>query len=400
MNRLWTKFIQHVCQTSANPLGLEIDHAEGSWVYTADGKRYLDFLSGIGVANLGHRHPAVIAAIRDQINKYLHVMVYGEVVQQPQVELAELLSRCLPAPLEVVYFTNSGTEANEGALKTAKKFTGRKRLVAFEGSYHGDTHGSLSVTGRMVYRQPFEPLLPEVTFLPFDSVKHLEEIDETVAAVIVEPIQGEGGVRVPSEDFLPALRRRCDETGALLILDEVQTGFGRTGKLFACEHWNVIPDIITLAKALGGGMPLGAFVGKRQIMETLSVNPPLSHVTTFGGHPVSCAAGLAALKTMLDEDLPARAAERGEQLRAGLRQLASQSEHIRDVRGRGLMIGLEMDSREFTARFVSRALAKGLLLGWTLHSDTLVRLTPPLVISHEEIETGMRIIESSLGEET
>lgn len=389
-------FLMHVCQTSAGPLSLEIDYADGCWVHTTDGRRYLDFLSGIGVANIGHTHPAVVAAIREQVGKYLHVMVYGEVIQQPQVELAELLSKCLPKPLEVVYFTNSGTEANEGALKTAKKFTGRRRLVAFTGSYHGDSHGSLSVTGRGVYREPFEPLLPEVTFLPFDNVDRLEAIDDNVAAVITEPIQGEGGIRVPSDHFLPALRERCDKTGALLIFDEVQTGFGRTGKLFACERWNVVPDIITLAKALGGGMPLGAFAGRREIMRTLSVDPPLSHVTTFGGHPVSCAAGLASLRVMLDEDLPRKAKERGEQLRAALRHLAGKCAHIRDVRGLGLMIGLELDSPEFTQQFVARALQRGLLLGWTLHSNTLVRITPPLVISKAELETGLNIIEECL----
>ncbi len=396
MDSLSDRFQRFVCQTSPSPLGLEIAHAEGCWIHTTDGKRYLDFLSGIGVANIGHAHPAVVAAVREQIEKYLHVMVYGEVIQEPQVQLAELLSCSLPDPLEVVYFTNSGTEANEGALKTAKKFTGRHRLVSFENSYHGDSQGSLSVTGRAVYRDPFLPLLPDVTFLPFNDVDSLERIDGSVAAVMVEPIQGEGGIRVPSDSFLPALRHRCTQTGALLIFDEVQTGFGRTGELFACEHWGVVPDIITHAKALGGGMPLGAFVGPREIMHTLSVDPPLSHVTTFGGHPVCCAAGLASLHVILGNNLAGQAAFRGEQLRNALREIATHNSHIREVRGLGLMIGLELDQPEAARRLVTNALERGLILGGTLHTGSVIRITPPLILTEEEMQSGLEIIEESL----
>ncbi|HEU4754561.1 MAG TPA: aspartate aminotransferase family protein, partial [Armatimonadota bacterium] len=312
-------FRRYVCQTSDSPLGLQIESARGATLRTTDGARFIDFLAGIGVNNVGHAHPAVVAAVQGQAEKYLHAMVYGEYVLEPQVRLAELLAQVTPDPLSVVYFTNSGTEANEGALKLAKKWTGRSRLVAFHNSYHGDTQGSLSVTGRAVYRDPFLPLLPDVEFLPFGDFDALAGIDSGVAAVITEPIQGEGGIRVPPAGWLPALRERCTETGALLIFDEVQTGLGRTGSLFAGEHWNVVPDILVLAKALGGGMPLGAFIGAPELMRTLSHDPPLAHVTTFGGHPVCCAAGLASLRVILDKALPERAARVGHQIRSRLR---------------------------------------------------------------------------------
>jgi acetylornithine/N-succinyldiaminopimelate aminotransferase len=392
------RFLRHVCQTSAAPLGLEVARAEGCWIETTDGRRYLDFLAGIGVAGVGHAHPAVVAAIREQAGQYLHAMVYGEYVLAPQARLAERLGALAPDPLSVVYFTNSGTEANEGALKLAKKVTGRCRLVAFQGSYHGDSHGSLSVTGREVYRRPFEPLLPGVTFLPFDEPAALEAIDEQVAGVIVEPIQGEGGVRVPGPEFLPTLRRRCDVAGALLIFDEVQTGMGRTGALFAGEQWGVVPDVLVLAKAVGGGMPLGAFIGAPEVMKTLSEDPPLSHVTTFGGHPVCCAAGLAALEALLSEGLIARAAATGERLRAGLRTMGERLGSVTDVRGRGLLIGLELADGALTERFAALCLARGLIVGWTLHTNRVIRLAPPLVLSEAELEQGLAIMAEALAE--
>ena len=377
-------------------MGLEVVRAGGATVYTRDGREYLDFLAGIGVNNVGHSHPDVVAAVQEQAGKYLHAMVYGEYIQEPQVRLAQLLGTVTPEPLAVVYFTNSGTEANEGALKLAKKYTGRRRLVAFVNSYHGDTHGSLSVTGRDVYRTPFLPLLPDVELLPFDDLAALERIDETVAGVITEPIQGEGGVRVPSAEWLPALRRRCTEVGALLIFDEVQTGFGRTGKLWAGEHWNVVPDVLVLAKALGGGMPLGAFVGAAEVMSTLSHDPPLAHVTTFGGHPVCCAAGLASLEVILADDLPARAARTGERIRAELRAMGARHGGVRDVRGLGMLIGLELDSPARTRAFAERAFADGVIVGWTLHSNTVIRLAPPLNISDDDLERGLRVLENAL----
>ena len=386
MNRaadLKEAFFRHVCQTSPQPLGVVVTRSEGTRIWDSEGREYLDLLSGMGVANVGHTHPTVQRAIEAQIRSYLHVAVYGEMVQEPQVQLARRLSELSPGDLSVVYFTNSGTEAVEGALKAARKFTGRQRLIAFDGAFHGDTFGSLSVGGNALYRQPFEPLLPGVEFLPFDDVAALQRIDTTVAAVIVEPVQGEGGVRIPGEGFLPALRQRCTEAGTLLIADEVITGFGRTGKLFACSHWEVTPDILVLAKALGGGMPLGAFVGRQQVMRTLSHDPPLAHVTTFGGHPVSCAAGLAALEYLVAERLPERATRIGDAWLAQLRAMGRG--RLRAVRGKGLLLALEFESADATRRFVARCFERGLILNWTLHRDTVVRLAPPLTITDEEI---------------
>src|SRR5436309_10707015 len=299
----------------------------------------------MGVANVGHTHPEVVAAVRAQAERHLHVMVYGEFGEEPQVRLAARLAGLLPDPLEVAYFTSSGAEAIEGALKTARKHTGRARLVAFEGGFHGDTLGALSVGGNPRYRAPFEPLLADVAFVPFDDEAALRAIDGRTAAVVVEPIQAEGGVRIPSAGFLAALRRRCDETGALLVLDEVVTGFGRTGRLFAHERAGVVPDLLVLAKALGGGLPLGAFVGSRAVMNTLAHDPPLGHVTTFGGHPLSCAAGLAALEVLLREGLAARAEVLGARLLGRLRERVGRGGLVA-VRGVGCLLGLEFEAAE------------------------------------------------------
>jgi acetylornithine/succinyldiaminopimelate/putrescine aminotransferase len=323
-------------------------------------------------------------------------MVYGEFVQEPQVILAARLAALLPAGLDVVYFTSSGAEAVEGALKTARKATGRTRLVAFDGGFHGDTFGALSVGGNATYRRPFEPLLPDVGFLPFDDESALAAIDERTAAVIVEPVQAEAGVRIPRPGFLPALRRRCDAAGALLVFDEVVTGFGRTGRLFAQAHWDVVPDLIVLAKALGGGLPLGAFVGRPEVMATLAHDPPLAHVTTFGGHPLSCAAGLAALEVLLRDDLPARAATLGTRLRAALDALAGRG-GLAVVRGLGMLIGLEFGDPAACARFAARAFRDGLILNWTLHSDVVVRLAPPLVLTGPEADRAVAAIATALG---
>jgi len=387
-------FLRHVCQTSPSPLGIVVARAEGASVWDAEGREYLDLLSGMGVASLGHGHPEVVAAVRAQAERYLHVMVYGEMVQEPQVALARRLAELAPGELSVVYFTSSGTEAIEGAIKLARKATGRSRLVAFRGGYHGDTMGALSLCDSPTYRTPFEPLLADVEFLPFDRPEELGRIDERVAAVVVEPIQGEGGVRVPRPEFLPALRARCDATGALLVLDEVMTGWARTGAWFACQHWGVVPDVLVLAKALGGGLPLGAFIGRPELMRTLSHDPPLAHVTTFGGHPLSCAAGLAALAVAEREALPARAAALGETWRARL--AASLGSVLREVRGRGLLIGLEFATPEQTQAFCRAALSHGLILNWTLHRDTVVRLAPPLTLSAADSERALTAIEASL----
>ena len=392
-------FLRHVCQTSPAPLGITVGRAAGSTVWDTDGHAYLDLLAGMGVANVGHAHPEVVAAVRAQAGRHLHVMVYGELVQEAQVRLAARLAGLLAPPLEVVYFTSTGAEAIEGAIKTARKHTGRARLVAFEGGFHGDTLGALSVGGNAVYRRPFEPLLPGVTFLPFGDAAALmhgpEAIDERTAAVVVEPVQAEAGVRVPPADFLPALRRRCDATGALLILDEVVTGFGRTGTLFAYEQQGIVPDLLVLAKALGGGLPLGAFVGARKVMATLSHDPPLAHVTTFGGHPLSCAAGLAALEVLLRDGLVARAATLGASLRDRLRALVGRG-GLSAVRGAGLLLGLEFADAPASARFAQRAVARRLILNWTLHRDTVVRLAPPLVLTDAEAEHAVATIADAL----
>ena len=394
--RLRALFLRHVCQTSPSPLGITVARAAGSTVWDVSGRAYLDLLAGMGVANVGHTHREVVAAVRAQAERHLHVMVYGEMIQQPQVDLAARLAGLLPPPLEVVYFTSSGAEAVEGALKTARKHTGRRRLVAFEGAFHGDTFGALSVGGNPRYRAPFEPLLADVAFLPFGDEQALAAIDERTAAAIVEPVQAEAGVRAPAPAFLPALRRRCDDVGALLVLDEVVTGFGRTGSLFAFERAGIVPDLLVLAKALGGGLPLGAFVGSAGVMQTLAHDPPLAHVTTFGGHPVSCAAGLAALEVLLRDRLVARAAALGATLQTQLRALVGRGGLV-VVRGVGLLVGLEFASAEAAAGFTRRALDGGLILNWTLHRDTVVRLAPPLVLTDDEAERAVAGIRAALG---
>lgn len=375
------KFLQYIAQTSDAPIGLEIDYAEGPFLFSTAGKRYVDFISGIAVSSLGHRHPKVVEAVKAQVDKHLHVMVYGEFAQQPQVDFAELLTRHLPEHLNQVYLVNSGTEANEGALKLSKKYTGRSKFVSFNNSYHGDTQGSLSVTGRDVYRNPYLPLLPDIHFLDFNSDAGLETIDEQTAAVIMEPIQGEGGIIPAKKEWLQKIRQKCDETGALLIFDEVQSGFGRTGKLFAFEHYDVAPDILTLAKAMAGGMPMGAFVASEEIFQAFKYDPPLNHVTTFGGHPVSAAAALANLKELLSGNYLQRAVEIEQKVKAKLK-----GQGIVEVRGMGAMLGLQLENRKLTQKVVKVCFGKGILLGWTLHSDTLIRLAPPLIIEDELLE--------------
>jgi acetylornithine/succinyldiaminopimelate/putrescine aminotransferase len=368
-------FYKHIAQTSENPVGLEIDYAEGPFFFTTNGKRYVDFISGIAVSSLGHRHPAVIKAVKEQLDRHLHVMVYGEFIQRPQVQYAKLLTDQLPASLNQAYFVNSGTEAVEGALKLAKKHTGRHKLVAFSNGYHGDTHGSLSVTGRDIYRNPYKPLLPGVHFLEYNDPTRLPVIDTQTAAVILEPIQGEGGIIPAKQQWLQEVQQRCTEAGALLIFDEIQTGFFRTGPPFAFQHYGVTPDILCLAKAMAGGMPMGAFISSDEIFKAFKQNPPLSHVTTFGGHPVSCAAAYAALKELLSGNFT----ERANLIEQTTRKIL-QHEAITEIRGRGAMLGIQLKDKNFTRKVVETCLEKGILLGWTLHSDTLIRLAPPLTI--------------------
>lgn len=378
--------------TSDSPIGLAVERAQGPFLYLEDGTRVIDMISGIAVSSLGHRHPAVISAIQEQIDRHLHVMVYGEFVQRNQAGYAAELTDALPDGLDSVYFTMTGTEANEGALKLAKKATGRTRMIGFRNSYHGDTHGSLSVTGRDVYRDPFLPLLPDVDFLPFDDVEALDAIDDTVACVITEPIQGEGGIIVPSDEWHRALRDRCTEAGAVLIFDEIQSGFGRTGSLFAFEQFGVQPDVITLAKAMAGGMPLGAFVASRELMAAFRNDPPLSHVTTFGGHPVSCAAARATLHVLQNQNLPERALWIESVVRERLRHPA-----IVEIRGRGAMLGMLLDDADRTAGAVASCMENGVLLGWTLHSNSLVRIAPPLTISEPVLTEALDVILAGLG---
>ena len=389
-------FRRHVCQTSPMPMGLEIVAAHGARLTTAEGEDYLDLLAGIGVVNIGHGRREIVEAIEHQAKKYLHAMVYGEMILEPQVEYARELCRVLPGPIDCVYFTNSGTEAVEGALKTARKYTGRPRILSFEGCYHGDTMGALSLQSDPRYRKPYEPLLPAVQSLPWNTMEALDAVDRETAAVIIEPIQGEGGVRIPDDDFMLSLRRRCSQTGALLIMDEVMTGFARTGRMFACEHWNVVPDLLVMAKAVGGGLPLGAFAGPRRIMSTLSDNPPLAHVTTFGGHPLSCASGLASLKIIVQEDLCRRAALTGENLLKGLRELQTRHPCIREVRGKGCLLAIEFHRSADCRAFVSRCMERKLITGWTLFRDDVVRLAPPLILTDEDIDLILERFHDSL----
>jgi acetylornithine/succinyldiaminopimelate/putrescine aminotransferase len=368
-------------------MGLEIDRAEWPFIYTTDGKKYIDFISGIAVSSLGHRHPAVVKAVKAQVDRHLHVMVYGEFIQRPQARYAKLLTDQLPPQLSRAYFVNSGTEAVEGALKLAKKHTGRHKMVGFHHGYHGDTHGSLSVTGRDVYRDPYKPLLPDVYFLSFNDLSQLDTIDDQTAAVILEPIQGEGGIISAKQAWLKKVRKRCDETGAVLIFDEIQTGFFRTGSLFAFQHYGVVPDILCLAKAMAGGMPMGAFVSSDEIFETFKHDPPLNHVTTFGGHPVSCAAAYATLKELVSDDYARKAAVIEDHTKEIL-----QAPGIKEIRGRGAMLGMQLRDKDFTQKVVEACLAKGIILGWTLHSNTLVRLAPPLIIDEELLDETLHAI--------
>lgn len=394
MNNLRNLFLDHVAQTSDSPIGLEISRAEGSWLYCRDGCRYLDFIAGIGVSALGHGHPAILQALEAQARRHLHVMVYGEYVIETQVKLATRVAELLPSELSRVYFTNSGAEAIEAALKLAKKHTQRAGLVAFDGAYHGDTMAALALMGNPAFREPFEPLPGPVRHLPYDNIAALDSIDSTIAAVVIEPVQAEGGVRIPGTLFMKALRRRCDEVGALLILDEVLTGFGRTGKLFALEHFGITPDIVVLAKALGGGLPLGALCGSDALIAEFSHHPPLGHITTFGGHPLSCAAGLASLDVIVGEELAARARRLGEEIVARIKSF--EAPEVSAVRGIGLLIGIEFTRAEIAHRFVAAALANGVVINWTLNAETVVRLAPPLNISAKDVDFALDAMRHAL----
>jgi acetylornithine/N-succinyldiaminopimelate aminotransferase len=396
MTRLRDYFRENLAQTSDAPIGLEISRAEGSWLIASDGRRYLDFIAGIGVSALGHGNPEVLDAIAAQARRHLHVMVYGEYVIESQVMLARRLVELLPRPLERVYFTNSGAEAIECAMKVARKFTGRAGFVAFDGAYHGDTMGALALCGNPSMREPFGALPGPVTHIPFDDIASLDKIDSTIAAVFVEPVQAEAGVRIPEIGFIRALRERCDRTGAMLIFDEVLTGFGRTGKMFALEHFGVVPDILVMAKAIGGGLPLGALCSRNEVLGTLSHDPPLGHITTFGGHPLSCAAGLASLNVIVRERLWERAATIGQDIVRRL--LAMHAPEIASVRGIGMLVGVEFRDAALAHRFVAETVARGVIVNWTLNADKVVRLAPVLTIAPDEIDFAFSAMTNALDE--
>ncbi len=385
-------FFKNLGLPSAKPMAIEIDHASGIFIYDRNGKDYIDLVSGVAVSNVGHLHPKVIAAVKEQLDRYLHLMVYGEIIQTPQTRLAERLVDLLPGHLNHVYFVNSGSEAIEGALKLAKRHTHRSEVVAFKDAYHGGTHGALSILGNESLKFAFRPLLPDIRHIRFNHVQDLDFITGKTACVVVETIQAEAGIIPPDVNFLIALRERCSDTGAMLIIDDIQMGFGRTGKFFSFEHFDIVPDILVLAKAMGGGMPLGAFIASGEVMRELTHNPELGHITTFGGHPVSCAAALAALNVITTRDLFAEADPKGKKFAtafAGHRK-------IKAIRQKGLMLGLDLESNEHAARLVTLFMENGLITDRFLFRPYAFRIAPPLTITDAEIDEAISRISSSL----
>jgi acetylornithine/N-succinyldiaminopimelate aminotransferase len=388
------EFLKYQAQTNKFPYLIDVEKAEGIYIYDKEGKAYMDMIAGVAVNNIGHKHPKVVQAIKNQVDKHLHVMVYGEFIQDAQLNFAKKLISFLPETLNCVYTVNSGTEANEAALKLAKRVTGRTELVAFRGSYHGSTHGSMSVSGNEIKKQAFRPLLPDVRFLRFNSIEDLHQITDKTASVIIETVQGDAGVRVPTKEFLFALRKKCSEVGALLIFDEIQCGIGRTGKMFAFEHYGVVPDILTLGKALGGGMPIGVLVSSKKHLDEFSYNPILGHITTFGGHPVICAAALACLEVM-ENEIDFNEVERLGRL---LEELVSKSTEIKEIRRIGMMFAFDMENYERVEKVVKKCLEKGLIGFWFLSHPYSFRLSPPLNISENEIRKAAKIILEAINE--
>jgi putrescine aminotransferase len=380
-------FLSHLAQTTDFPLMLEIERAEGVYMYGPEGKSYMDLISGIGVSNVGHRHPKVIQAIQAQLDKYLHLMVYGEYVQSPQVKLAKALCETLPSSLNNVYLVNSGSEAVEGALKLAKRYTNRREIISCVNAYHGSSHGSLSVGGNEIFKRAYRPLLPGIKNVVYGSFNQLNEITKDTAAVILETIQGEAGIRVACKEYFQSLRKKCNETGTLLILDEIQAGFGRTGKFWAFEHFEIEPDILVCAKGMGGGMPIGAFIANQNVMGAFKNNPLLGHITTFGGHPVSAAASLATIEIIKDEKLLEEVEEK-----ADLFKKLLVHPKIKSIRNKGLMMAVEFESFEILKPIIDRAIEKGVITDWFLFCDDAMRIAPPLVITLEEIKKACRII--------
>lgn len=383
-------FLQHVAQTSAAPLALEIVKAEGCRLVDVSGKNYIDLIGGISVANIGHRHPRVVDAIKKQLDEYMHVMVYGEFVQSPQVQYARLLIDHLPSRLNAVYFTNSGAEAVEGAMKLAKRATGKTEIIAFNNSYHGSTQGALSIIGDEYWRNSFRPLLPGIRHADYNSFDDVTLISDQTACVIAETVQAEAGIIRPEKEWLQALRNRCSETGTLLILDEVQAGFGRTGKMWGFENFDIVPDVLILGKALGGGMPLGAFIADKKIMDCFIDKPVLGHITTFGGHPVCCASGMAAFRVLVENDF--LVAEKEQQFISLL-----QHPKIKDVRSFGLWMAVEFDSFKTCKQVIDHCIKNGVLTDWFLFASSCLRISPPLTISEDEITSSCHVILEALG---
>ena len=379
--------MQHLAQTTDFPLMIEVEKAEGVYLFGPNNEKYLDLISGIGVSNVGHRHPKVLEAIHHQLDKYLHLMVYGEFVQTPQVALAKALCDTLPAHLDNVYLVNSGSEAVEGAMKLAKRYTGKPNFVSCVNAYHGSSHGSLSIGGNEVFKRAYRPLLPGINHIHYGSFSDLEKIDDRTAGVIIETIQGEAGIRVACKEYFKAVRKRCDETGTLLILDEIQCGFGRTGKFWAFEHFEIIPDIVVSAKGMGGGMPIGAFIANQEVMGVFKNNPLLGHITTFGGHPVSAAASHATIQILQTENLLESVDQKADLFKSLLKH-----PKIKSIRNKGLMMAVEFDSFETLKPIIDRAIELGVITDWFLFCDDSMRIAPPLTISESEIKEACRII--------
>ncbi|MFN8363701.1 MAG: aspartate aminotransferase family protein [Cloacibacterium normanense] len=388
------EFFKYQAQTTPYAAGFEVEKAEGSYIYGKDGRAYLDFVAGVSANTLGHSHPKVVNAIKEQADKYLHVMVYGEYAQEKPVELCRLLAEATPEPLEVTYLVNSGAEAIDGALKLAKRYTGREEIISMKNSYHGNTHGALSVSGNEFHKREFRPLLPMISFIEFNNEEEFSKITEKTACVIAETIQGAAGFLTPSQNYFKNLKKRCEEVGALLILDEIQPGFGRTGKLFSFEHYDMVPDILVMGKGMGGGVPVGAFMSSAEIMKSLQHSPKLGHITTFGGNPLIAAASFATLKEVLESSLMNEVEEK-EKL---FRELLVHPK-IKKVNGRGLMLAVELESPEYTLDVAKRCMEKGLIVFWQLYRNEFMRISPPLTISKEEIKKGCEIILEALNEE-
>jgi len=389
MKQIYTdSFYKHLAQTSDSPVAIEIERAEGVYFYDTKGNKYLDLIAGISVCNMGHSHPAIINAVKEQLDKYMHVMVYGELIQQPQVKLAEKLCSFLPDSLNSVFFVNSGSEAVEGALKLAKRYTGRREFIHFHNAYHGSSHGAMSVMGNEDYKNAFQPLLPDTKAIRFGEEEDLPQITNKTAAIIVELIQGEAGVRMAPAEYWQKLKQRCEETKTLLIADEIQTGMGRTGKLFAFEHYNIIPDILLLGKAFGGGMPLGAFIADKKMMNVFTHNPVLGHITTFGGHPVCCAAGLAHLKLITENKMWKNTEIMGEQLEAVLWKIP----HVKEIRRKGIMMAVDFHDALTNFKTLHSFLEKGLFSDWFLWCDTALRIAPPLILNDENLTEIKKLI--------